>query len=281
MNKSEYLIRLSDALSELPIEEKENILDYYEEYFIEAGEDREEETVLELGSPQSLAGRLIREYYDGLREIMKVSQERERQKKQDFSQNNKEFKKEAREGFSFGSKNKKRGWRYDKKYGWMSPDDSDFIDVTEFKTVYEDEEFNDQQESEQTPKNNNWEVKKHNNKAIKIILVIFIFLLLVKTLVFGIVSTTGVVISFIWFVFGAGITLLIKGISAFFAGISLLGTNLVNGLLGCGFGFLMSGFGIAIMAVTIAVLIFIVPRVIRLIKGLFKRLRDRKSGGEN
>lgn len=55
MNREEYLRRLSYLLQDLPEEEYKDALEYYEDYFEEAGPDREQEVIRELGRPERIA----------------------------------------------------------------------------------------------------------------------------------------------------------------------------------------------------------------------------------
>ena len=55
MNREEYLKRLSFLLKDLPEEEIEDAIAYYEDYFEEAGEEKEEQVIKELGSPEKIA----------------------------------------------------------------------------------------------------------------------------------------------------------------------------------------------------------------------------------
>lgn len=52
MNREEYLKRLSFLLKDLPEEEIEDAIAYYEDYFEEAGEEKEEQVIKKLGSPE-------------------------------------------------------------------------------------------------------------------------------------------------------------------------------------------------------------------------------------
>ncbi len=61
MTASEFLQQLEQNLQGLQAEERENAMAYYHEYFEEAGEEHEAEAVQNLGSPQSVAERIIRE----------------------------------------------------------------------------------------------------------------------------------------------------------------------------------------------------------------------------
>ena len=55
MNKHEYLSELKKHLSSFSEEERKSALDFYEEYFEDAGEGREADIIAELGDPEKLA----------------------------------------------------------------------------------------------------------------------------------------------------------------------------------------------------------------------------------
>ena len=61
MNKEIFIRRLRDALSPISDEEIENAVQYYEEYFADAGEENEADVISALGSPETLAENIIRE----------------------------------------------------------------------------------------------------------------------------------------------------------------------------------------------------------------------------
>lgn len=62
MNSRDYLEALGAALRDrVPVREKMDIMRYYKEYFEEAGPEREQEIMEELGDPRQLAERIIRE----------------------------------------------------------------------------------------------------------------------------------------------------------------------------------------------------------------------------
>lgn len=62
MNRSEFIDKLRRELSKLPQEEIDAAVEYYEEYFDEAGPDREAELIQELGSPRKIAAYIKSEY---------------------------------------------------------------------------------------------------------------------------------------------------------------------------------------------------------------------------
>ncbi|WP_054743028.1 HAAS signaling domain-containing protein [Cellulosilyticum ruminicola] len=61
MNKWEFLQRLRESLTQMPEEEVNAAIRYYEEYFDEAGEENEGRVVKELGSPEQVAKQISAE----------------------------------------------------------------------------------------------------------------------------------------------------------------------------------------------------------------------------
>ena len=59
MTKSEYMKILSHRLRRLPKEDYYRAIEYFEEYFAEAGPGHEEEAIQDLGNPEEAANALI------------------------------------------------------------------------------------------------------------------------------------------------------------------------------------------------------------------------------
>lgn len=62
MNRVEFIDMLKKELSKLPEEEVEAAVEYYEEYFDEAGADNEKNVIKSLGNPKKVAGQIKSEY---------------------------------------------------------------------------------------------------------------------------------------------------------------------------------------------------------------------------
>lgn len=60
MEKEEYLRLLEIELAALPLEEKENVMEYYRSYFEEAGEENHNRVIKELGKPEELAAHILK-----------------------------------------------------------------------------------------------------------------------------------------------------------------------------------------------------------------------------
>lgn len=61
MNKQEFIRELRKELQDIPLKEREEAVQYYEEYFDEAGEENEETVIRELGSPARIAAMIKRD----------------------------------------------------------------------------------------------------------------------------------------------------------------------------------------------------------------------------
>lgn len=55
MTKHEFMKELEELLSDIPLEERKEALSFYEHYFEDAGEEREQEVISELGAPSRVA----------------------------------------------------------------------------------------------------------------------------------------------------------------------------------------------------------------------------------
>lgn len=62
MNRREFMDQLKKRLSKLPFDEVREAVDYYEQYFDEAGEENEQAVLAELGSPAGVASQIIADF---------------------------------------------------------------------------------------------------------------------------------------------------------------------------------------------------------------------------
>lgn len=58
MNRTEFMNQLRRLLYDIPVRDRQEALDYYEAYFDDAGEDKEEAVIQELGSPGRIAAEI-------------------------------------------------------------------------------------------------------------------------------------------------------------------------------------------------------------------------------
>lgn len=63
MSRKEFMEELQVLLGELPVEEREEAIRYYESYFEEAGIEQEQVVLEELGSAERIAAQILRDYH--------------------------------------------------------------------------------------------------------------------------------------------------------------------------------------------------------------------------
>ena len=61
MNRDEYMKQMRHHLRRLPKEDYDRAIEYFEEYFEEAGPDHEQQAIEDLGSPEIAADQIIRD----------------------------------------------------------------------------------------------------------------------------------------------------------------------------------------------------------------------------
>lgn len=62
MNRAEFMKILRSELRRLPEDERNSALEYYEEYFDEAGPQKEQQVLENLGNPKKIAGQIKADY---------------------------------------------------------------------------------------------------------------------------------------------------------------------------------------------------------------------------
>lgn len=62
MNRQDFMNQLAAELSKLPKEEVQAAMEYYSEYFDEAGPEREQQAIKDLGSPSKIATQIKADY---------------------------------------------------------------------------------------------------------------------------------------------------------------------------------------------------------------------------
>ncbi len=58
MNRIEFMTELASLLQDIPVEERRDAMQYYNDYFDDAGEDQERQVIEELESPQKVAEKI-------------------------------------------------------------------------------------------------------------------------------------------------------------------------------------------------------------------------------
>lgn len=65
MNRADFMKNLAELLADVPLTEREEAIQYYNDYFDDAGEENEQSVIASLGSPEQLAGTIKAGLADG------------------------------------------------------------------------------------------------------------------------------------------------------------------------------------------------------------------------
>ncbi len=237
MNRVEFMKELENLLSHIPVEEREGALQYYSDYFEDAGEDHEEEILAQLGSPQRIAS------------IIEA----------DLNSN--------------ATDNKNRGIYTEKGYQDTIYQEEKFEIVNAAKKAKENEgserksntQNQHQYDSRDRYDHRNTQQKKRSNIGLIILLCIFGFPIIFPLFIAALSTLFAFIVAVLGIVFGfglAGIVMMGVGAALVLSGLIKLGIPLF-GFLMCGGGLLVLGLGMLFFIASIGLCKTVLPAMIR------------------
>ena len=241
MTKLEFMQELESLLLDIPLDEREEALKYYNGYFEDAGEDHEQEIITELGSPKQVA------------DIIKAdltSNMADRDSRGYFTETGYKdtIVKEEQYGIVGAAKAKQ--------------DSSENFDQSTGANYSQSK----QQGTNQSNYNNSNNASNNNSKTGTVVLILILAFtvgLPITLPIIGIVIGIFATIFGLIFGFGAaGIALICAGIALFIAGIIQLSAPLI-GLAFIGGGLLVFGIGMLLSLACIALCKTVIPALIR------------------
>lgn len=253
MNKNLFLDELHRLLSDLPPEERNQAIKYYEDYFEDAGPENEQAILKELGSPQELANQIKATTQDDIEYGQGSSFHRSAaypefyaQKEQSDSQNeNNSTFKQTKDGFQQGHQQAGNGFNNN---GYRQTGNG----------------FNNNSYQQAATGYNSHYQQQSARKAVWIVL----FALLAITIglpclsmLFGILlAIFSVIISIVLALFGTGGGLMIGGIASFFGSFFMTTTSGIGAILfAMGIGLVLFAIGALILWVGILFCIRFLP----------------------
>ena len=256
MNKKLFLDELHRLLSDLPPEERNQAIKYYEDYFEDAGPENEQAILKELGSPQELANQIKATTQDDIEYGQGSSFHRSAaypefyaQKEQSDSQNeNNSAFKQTKDGFQQGHQQAGNGFNNN---GYRQTGNG-----------FNNNNNNNYQQAA-TGYNSHYQ-QQSARKAVWIVL----FALLAITIglpclsvLFGILLTIfSVIISIVLALFGTGGGLMIGGIASFFGSFFMTTTSGIGAILfAMGIGLVLFAIGALILWVGVLFCIRFLP----------------------
>lgn len=292
MSRIEFMRELESLLSDIPIEERKEAIQYYNDYFEDAGEDHEEEIIKELGSPARIAGIIKADlslsgeehenrgyftekgyqdtvYTDEKYEIIKTA-------KHDGEEN-------ANRGASTGETGNKDQGYSNNRYGYTSGtgqngnsqagyNQSGYHQNGSSQSGYRQTGNSQAGNSQAGNQGATGQSQPRNNTNIALIILLAIFAIPIGIPImfaifgtfFGLIAASfGIVIGF----GAAGVAMIAVGLALFFVGIVQINIPLAL-LISCGAGLVVFGLGILFLLFSVMICKKLIPALIRGITAL-------------
>lgn len=257
MNRADFLNRLEDLLNDISVEEKKEAIQFYQDYFDDAGPEHEAEVIQELGSPEQVAA------------LIKADIE-------DFSEENGEYTETGYkdERFEHREMPVKKGYRYQQaKWSERRAKAEESGEAGEYH--YEGD-ASCQTSAEQK--------KPWTSPLLKVILLIAIIIAAAPALfgvgagvigaVFGVLC--GLVGLSLGLVVGS-VAILLSGVVVVIAGVVKLFSVMSVGVLAIGIGILMVVLGLVATAGTVKLCFMVYPAMFRGIIELIRKFFHKKE----
>lgn len=241
MTKYEFLGDLSRLLSDLSEEERNEALQYYEDYFTDAGREQEQAVIQELESPEKVAAKI-----------------RETETEQ----------------VQYGEPGQMKDAAYPEVVGHSAETDQEAGKWGNGEGFGETEEFHKEYRHTGSSASSSTTSGDNTNQILKWILIIVVAIIAVPVIVpvFGGILITIVVLLFTLFIalFGTGIGLGIGGVISMFIGLyHAITANVADAVVGIGAGLVMLPIGIILCYLGGLILIKLSPGIWKLCQSLW------------
>lgn len=270
MTKLEFMKELESLLLDIPLDEREEALKYYNGYFEDAGEDHEDEIIKELGSPSKVASIIKADLNSNAadRETRGYFTEKGYEdtiyKDEKYEIVGSTAKKDAGNGSQAGNAGAANGTGQGANFG-QGQSFNQGAGFNQGPNYNQGPNFN--QGAGASAYKNTQQTNKNNNSALILLLAIFTFPIWLPILlsIFGI--AIGIVAAILGIIFGfgaAGVSMICAGIALFIAGLIQISVPVI-GLLMIGCGLLVFGLG---MLFTLACVLLCKKVLPAMIKGI-------------
>lgn len=270
MTKLEFMKELESLLSDIPLEERNEALQYYNGYFEDAGEEHEEEIIKELGSPKRVAA------------IIKAdlgANAQDRENRGCFTENgykDTSIEDERYELMGMGKKNA------DQKQTDSSAQGAAYQNNSYQNNTYQNHTY--QQGTNNGSPNGTGSAYGGTNAGVNkngtnIALIIIICLFGGPLIIAAFGTVVGILASIIGIIIGfgaAGIAMIIGGIALIVAGFLQISVPLM-GLLFCGSGLLLLGLGMLFTLACVALCKSVLPAMIKGIVNICRKPFQNRS----
>lgn len=269
MNRSEFMFRLAQLLADLSQAERSEALQYYQDYFDEAGPENEQQIIMELGSPEAVAASI------------KAGLSSEDSEKGEFSERG--FTGYGQPDFDAPGQFRSRRAKFEQMKDEAGKKFNEFSGKF---GGYQDDGYHQRYEETaygHTPYEHR-ERRRFSGGQIALIVILIIFaspiILAVAGMAIGIVAAIfGSIIAIVVSLFGTTAALLAGGLAQFIYGASQCFSSPVDGIMTCGISLLSMAAGALLVLVDLWVITKACPAMwhwlVRLWHRIFGRRRER------
>lgn len=275
MNRVEFMAQLERLLFDLPENERQDALCYYNDYFDDAGEENEGKVIQELGSPGKVAA-IIRAGYRGGSSGENRGEYTENGYRDTMFSNENQMP-AAREENTREQTNERRSWweeQRDRRNEWRTSGNE--------RAEKQEEYVEGLDHEEKMSREKDWMSQGHQRRGVGgwILLVIAAVFLLPVILGVGggLVGVTGGLIGAIIALIGSGITLVVSGIMGIVKGAFLAVTSPGAGLVAIGGSLLLMALGILLIIFFAWLLFKVCPRIFRGVVNFLSRVFHHGQG---
>lgn len=290
MNRAEFMKRLSELLYDVPPSEREEAIQYYNDYFDDAGAENEQSVIASLGTPEQVARTIKAGIFDGgnageftekgfssqaqVNENEIIDPQKGYNRENTYSQKN-----------SYGQQNtysQQNGYGQQNNYRRQ---DNSYRQQNNYNQQNNYGQQNNGYNQQNTGSNQPNGRKPMSGKAIALIVVLCVLASPFLLGLFG--SIMGIVIGFFGAIFGivvglgaASIALLIVGICLFVYGITLIFTIPLGGLCMMGGALICAAVGLVLLWLVGLICAGLIPASVRALVSLAQRLFHNRGGAK-
>lgn len=267
MTRAEFIQELTFLLSDIPEEERREAIEFYENYFEEAGKEQEEKVISELGSPAEIAESI----------------------KKSLEYGNKDTGYFTEDGYHESYKEKANLPSFERHFTGEGQKEKDskntFTEYEKINSGYtgKDEKNSNYRQEEAYSRSYSKEERKQKKGPVNIALLILLILfalpiglpivITIAALLFAAVVT----VASLWIAFAAvAVSLLVAGIAVGIIGVVQLSVTPALGLSLAGGGLIILGIGILFTIASVWIAGKAIPAVIGWVKQIFSNIFRRR-----
>lgn len=260
MNREEFLARLKSLLTGISEEERNEALQYYIDYFEDAGPEKEAEVIRELGSPEKLAAMIKADLKGNNTDSGEFTEHGYTDER--FEEKESPACRETGKGGS--------GKRTENRYSYYNK-------ASEERYTYSGENPKEYPHTEERRS------RPYTSKWLKILLIVLIIFVAAPAVIPVFAVAVAVILAFICALFGVFAGIVIAAAAVAFAGICIMAVGIArffvmpaSAILSIGIGLMLLGAGAAVTAAGVKLCIVVYPALCRFLVNICRKPFHRK-----